>query len=181
MTRFDLSRFSEEVLTEEQLVSAAAAALQNLRPTSLQRTFESLRKWRTADARNAKRLPAEVLHDLEQTLPSLIGACPALLRYRKAARLANITGSTAQSIALICDARPVFNASRDVIEGMITLTTLTIAYEGEDEVTRSFEVHLTPEMLETLVEKAQQAQRKLSVLSESIGNWIPNGLAVFPE
>jgi len=80
-------------------------------------------------------------------------------------------------VELICDARPVFDKNRERVEGMLPMTTLKLVYEKQEEDMQVVEVLLSPEMLEELIAKANKAQQKLRVLSESINQWVPQGLA----
>lgn len=169
------------VLNDERFVGATVAALQNLQPERIPQTLRSLRQWRERDEGNAERFPDEALESLERKLPSLIRDYPAIVRYRKALWLSSATGNVATSFEVICDARPVFNERRDLIEGMIPLTTLKIAFEQQDEEISFLEVNLSQEMLTELIEKAQKAQQKLGVLRDCIDVWIPNGLAIVSE
>jgi hypothetical protein len=176
-----LNEILKAKLANDRFVNSASAALQNLRSGSVEQTIRSLREWRDTVPDNARLLPDNMLHSLDQNLRILIRPYPAMARQRKASRLASITGNVAETVALICDARPVFNESRDAIEGMVPLVTLRIAYERQDEDTEVFEVHLTPEMVVRLSEGLKTAQRKLKVLSHSIETWVPNGLAASSE
>ncbi len=171
-----LAQVVQEIVPDERLASSTVSTIENLRRETVDKAVRALRRWREARSENAVKFPEEALASLEGKLPRLIHACPALERYRKARRLAGITGSTAEGIEVICDLRPVFNENRDRVEGLIPITTLKVVYEGQDGESRSLEVLLSPEMLDTLVKKAQTAQHKLKVLGESASEWIPDGL-----
>lgn len=107
----------------------------------------------------------------------MIQEYPAVERYRKAQRLASITGFQVVGVEFVCDARPVFDKDRERIEGMLPVTTLKLVYEKQNEDIQVTEVLLSAAMLGELLEKANRAQQKLRVLSESINQWIPQGLA----
>jgi hypothetical protein len=151
--------------------------LENLNPESIDRTLRMMGHWREADHRNAERFPAESWGSLESKLRQLIQEYPAVGRYRKAQRLASITGNRVVGVELICDARPIFDKDRERVEGMLPTTTLKLVYEKQNEDIRVTEVLLSAEMLGELLEKANRAQQKLRVLSESINQWVPHGLA----
>jgi hypothetical protein len=165
---------------EERWVVAAAAAVENIRPERIDATLLALRRWRSAPG-NAERFPEQALQALEKKLPRLIRAYPSLTRYRKALRLRSVTGNKIESIELVCDARPVFNEGRTVVEGFIPLTTLKIAYQGQDENEYVLEAHLTGTMLDDLIKEAEKARRKLSVLDADIQARVPNGLVSFTD
>lgn len=171
-----LSDLVREVVDDDRRTSAVVGALHNVPSQRVDLVIQTIRQWREADDRNAERFPESALGALEEKLPRLIRDFAGLERYRKARRLASILGNTVEALELICDIRPVFNAQRDVVEGMIPLTTMKIIYEGQDEEIRVLEVQLSRDLLNELVEKAQMAQQKLDVLNRSITEWTPNGL-----
>jgi hypothetical protein len=175
-----LTKLVMGVIPDEASASAVVSTLYNVQPHRLGETIEILREWRGADQRNAGKFPDQALVALEAKLPRLIRDYPVLTRSRKARRLRSILGNRFRGIELICDARPVYNAVRDSIEGLVPLTTMKIVYEGQDEETREVEVTLTREAVNELAEKVQKAQRKLDILDHSIAEWIPDGLAI-PE
>jgi len=171
-----ISDVVREAINDDRQASAVVTALHNVPPSRVDQTIQTVRDWREANNKNAERFPEEALVSVEQNLRRLTRDFPALERCRKARRLGSILGNTAESLELICDLRPVFNAQRDLVEGMMPLTTMKIVYEGQDEEVRVLEVQLSRDMLTELVEKAQKAQQKLDVLNRSIAEWTPNGL-----
>ncbi len=166
-----------EVVANEGLASALARTLQNIPPDEVSGTLEILSRWRSRHPDNAKRVSDDAFQSLKVKLPRLVRSYPAIERYRKARRLATRIGPVVQRIELICDCRPVFDEARTHVEAMTPLTTLRIIYDDETETGRAFEVLLPTAELEDLISKATQAQRKLTVLRESIQQWIPDGLA----
>ena len=171
-----LSELVRQAVKEDRRTSAVLSALHNVPSERVQQVIQTIREWRERDDRNAELFPQEALARVEEKLPRLIRDFPALERCRKARRLASMLGNSAQALELICDIRPVFNAQRDLVEGMMPLTTMKIVYEAPDEETRVLEVQFSREMLNELVEKAQKAQQKLDVLNRSIADWTPSGL-----
>lgn len=165
------------VVDNESHASSVVAALYNLLPRRLEQIVETLGEWRRADPKNEETLSDEAFADLKAKLPRLIRDYPVLSRSRKTRRLRSILGNAVQGIEIICDARPVYNAARDSIEGLIPLTTMKIEYESQDEETHEVEVMLTREDVNELANKVKKAQQKLDVLDCSIEEWIPNGLA----
>ncbi len=172
-----LSQLVGSVVDDESCASAVVIALNNLRSQQLEQIFEALEKWRQADQQNAEVFSDETFADLKVKLSRLIKDYSALARFRKTRRLRSILGNTVEEIEIICDARPVYNDTRDLIEGLIPITTLKIEYEGQDEETHEVEVMLTRDGVNDLAKKVEKAQQKLDVLGESISQWIPNGLA----
>jgi hypothetical protein len=133
-------------------------------------------EWRNADETNAARFPDDAMAVIQENLTRLIRDYPALDRYRKARRMASVTGNRLRQIELICDARPVFDQDRQRIEGFVPLMTLKLVYETQAEDTDCIEVILSADMLEDLLEKGRKVQRKVSVLRDSLNQLIPDGL-----
>jgi hypothetical protein len=173
----ELTQVIRAALDNESYVSAVVSALYSLQPQRVEHTIDVLGAWRRADRRNTEKFPDEAFAELETKLRRLIREYPVLSRSRKARRLQSILGNAAEGFDLICDARPVYNANRDRIEGLVPLVTLKIVYEGQDEETRALEVTLTREFVNELADKVEKIQQKLAVLDRSIMEWIPNGLA----
>ncbi len=117
---------------------------------------------------------------LAKLLKLLIQPYPALERFRKAKRLAEVTGQQLETIEFICDLRPIFEESRKNIEGMMPYTRLHIVATGEDGLPKSFEVELTHQQIIDLAEKAEKAKSKLYSLRQSIKKWLPEGLPDLP-
>lgn len=173
----NLSQLVEGVVDNESRASSVVRALNNLQPRQLEQIVEALGEWRQAEQKNAEEFSDETFADLKEKLPRLIKDYPVLAHSRKTRRLRSILGNAVQGIELICDARPIYNTTRDSIEGLIPLTTLKIEYEGQDEETHEVEVMLFRDDVDELADKVKKAQQKLGVLDSSISKWIPNGLA----
>ncbi len=162
-------------IADDAGATAAFNALQNLRPDAPDQILETVQAWRRANERNTQRFPDELFAALKQTLPRLVREYPALSRMQKADRLRNMLGDELKGVAFICDARPVYNDSRDRIEGMIPLTTMKLVYERQNLATEEIEVTVTPDQLRNLISEAQKAEKKLGTLRESIAEWIQGG------
>jgi len=176
LDRARLAQVVHGILPDERLASGIVSTLESLRREKVDDAIRALRRWRDADGENAAKFPGEALSSLESRLPRLIEAYPAMERYRKARRLASMTGNVAESLEVICDLRPVFNEKRDRVEGIVPITTLRLEYERQGDETAVLEVVFSREMLDELVQKAQTAQQKLKVLSVCVSEWIPDGM-----
>jgi hypothetical protein len=117
---------------------------------------------------------------LSRMLPALVQPYPALARFRKAERLATLTGQQLESVELICDLRPVFDEERARLDGMMPYTRLRIVTTGADGLPNEFEAELTHQQVHDLADKASKAKDKLDVLRESVEQWVPGGLPVLP-
>lgn len=159
---------------------AVVGALQNLRPSMVQETLDVLERWRNVDSRNAARFPDEAYAAIRAALPRLVRPSVALDRYRKAERLRTLTGHQARSVEILCDARPIFDSARTMIEGFVTQITLKMVYETQTEETECLELVLDPDLLDELLSKADIAKKKLDVLRDSVRRWLPDGLAESP-
>jgi hypothetical protein len=160
---------------DETQGTAVFNAVQNLSPSGYEQVLTMLRAWRESSEERRQQLPDDVFAALEQKLPVLIRDYPALNRIKKADRLRIAIGNEFERVVFICDARPVYNENRDCIEGLIPLTTMKLVYERQNSETEEIEIVLTSEQLKDLVSKAKKAEQKLTVLSQSIEEWMPQG------
>jgi len=117
---------------------------------------------------------------LGEILPNLIQPYPAMARFEKAERLANLTGQELESMELICDLRPIFDEDRKQIEGMMPYTRLHIVATGADGLPKSFEAELTHQQVIDLRKKGEKAESKLAVLRKSVESWLPGRLPDLP-
>lgn len=172
LTEERLTEIVAEHIQDETQASAAASAIQNLRPNVLDQVLAMLGGWRESNQANADRFSNEAFAALQEKLPLLVREYPALSRMRKANRLRGVIGNDLEKVEFICDARPVFDTERERIEGLLALTTLKLVYERQNGVTEEVAILLTSEQLEDLTTKAQKAQKKIRVLEQSFAQWI---------
>ena len=170
-----LDQIVSEFVPDKTQASAIRTALVNLWRSRVDPLLRELEEWRTADPRNTERLSDHKYAAIKERLLQLIRDYPALKRFRKARRLITLTGSRVQEIEILCDIRPVFDEDRKKIEGMIPLTTLKMAYEGQDEESKVVEVLLSPEMLDKILSEAQKAKQKLTTLQNLVSELLPSG------
>ena len=120
--------------------------------------------------------PAQI-DDLRPRLTALFRQpIPALLRQRKAETLARLLPNPAESIEILCDIRPVFDESREHVQGLIPFTVLRIVTTNEDGLPVLHETHLSAQQLDDLASKADKASRKLRSLREFTRQHLPEGL-----
>ena len=168
-----LNRVVSEVIADSESADAVVSTLQSVFPGSVGENLETLKKWRQAVPNHAERFPEDSFEAIQEYLPKLIRPYPALERYRKARRLATFTGKQAIRIDLICDARPIFDADRDEIEGFISQMTLRIIHHDQAGQAGEYEVVLSPTQLAALIEQAEKARRKLGAVTALIEEWLP--------
>lgn len=176
LTEEELRQLAWDAIQDERGVSAFLGAFWSIRPGQIDEVIKTLRDWREADSKNMQRLPDAIFTVLQENLSRLIRNYPAWERFRKARRLASITGNKARRVELICDARPVFDQDRQQIEGFIPLTTLKLMYESQTEESGSVEVVLSVDVLEELLEKSKKAQEKVTLLRDFLSKLIPDGV-----
>jgi len=167
----------QKVIEDSNAAEAVWRILRNIGPSQVERMVTALEEGREEEGFPFDEAQLECL---KQILKDLIRPYPALARFRKAERLAKITGQQLETVELICDLRPIFDESRKNVEGMMPYTRLHIVATGEDELPKPFEVELTHQQVINLVEKAEKAKSKLEALRQSIETWLPDGLPDMP-
>lgn len=176
----ELTSLLQQNLPKETPVDSVRRVILNLELANLPRLFKFLR---TLCEEESEEFPLteEKIGKLEALLPKLLKPAPALARFRKAELLAKITGQPLEEIQLICDLRPVFDESREQIEGLLPYTRLKIVATGGNGFPSVFEVELSAQQVADLAEKAKKATTKLKCLRERINNkWLPNGIPDIP-
>jgi hypothetical protein len=167
------------LLPQDAPVASVRRVVLNLKSEDVERL---LKQFRSIQEDNAEDFPLSAgdLDNLNTLLPRLLKPIPALRRYRKAERLAKITGQPLEDVQLICDLRPVFDESRKNIEGLIPFTHFKIVATGGDGLPRVFETELTAEQVSDLAEQAKRAVAKLEVLREKADQWADFGMPNVP-
>jgi len=163
----------QKVVKDSNAAEAVRRIIINIGPPQVEQVVTLLE-----EKQKEKNFPFDQtqLERLKQILKNLIRPYPALARFQKAKRLANITGQQLETVELICDLRPIFDENRKNVEGMMPYTRLHIVATGEDGLPKPFEVELTHQQVIDLAEKAEKAKSKLDVLRRSIKKWLPGGL-----
>lgn len=106
-----------------------------------------------------------------ELLQRLSGPFLAIRRQAKAIRMAKASGHQLSEFKFVCDLRPIFTPdSRDSIDGVIPLTTLTMETVDASGETNRNEVVLSYRELQNLIDEATIAQGKLDKLIELAEN-----------
>jgi hypothetical protein len=163
------------ILRDETQGAAVFVTVWNLPEESLPKLISEISEWRNASEENGKDLPDAEFGSLRSQLKILVRDYPAVNRMQKAQRLMNVLGNEVKGIGFICDARPVYNKAHEEIEGLVPLTTFKIIYERQNLDTEEIEFVLTESGLDHLIEQANEAKKKLSVLSSRVNTWLPGG------
>lgn len=177
---FDPNSLLEAVrglIGDEGAAQSVRRVLRNLGPKDVRKLLDTLSKRRAEEDFPLDEGTLERLHKL---LPVLLQPYPALTRFEKAERLATLTGQQLESVELICDVRPIFDETRQQIEGMMPYTRLHIVATDADGLPKSFEAELTQQQVHDLAEKASKATVKLDVLRASVEKWMPGALPDLP-
>jgi hypothetical protein len=170
-----LAAIIRDVVRDENLSKAVQNGFLNLAPEHVEGVLSRLSERKEDDS-----FGKADLDKLRGVLPKLIQAYPALTRFAKAERLAKATGQRLESVELICDLRPIFDDSRQNIEGMMPYTRLSVTALGADGLPNSFEAELTWQQVHDLGEKAAKAEKKLAVMRKTVEDVLPGGLPELP-
>jgi hypothetical protein len=163
-----------ELVPDETQGEATFNAIQNLRPEAMEQLITVIGNWRNESDENRKLLSEAEYANIQACLPVLIRDYPALNRMQKAQRLMTVLGNEIKGIGFICDARPVYNQAHDEIEGIVPLTTFKIIYERQNLDTDEIEFVLSETDLDQMIEQANEAKKKLSVLKHRVSSWLPD-------
>lgn len=109
-------------------------------------------------------LAREEFDHVKARLLTLIQPYPGLNRQAKAERLSAATGLPLEKVDIICDLRPVFDESRERVEGIIPFTTLRVVCKGVDGLPVAIEAILTQQDVVQLAEASAAAKKKLTRL-----------------
>ena len=167
-----------EAIDDLNAAEALQRVLRAFTPSDIEQLIQGLEKQK---AREDFPFEQENFNRLKKALQELIKPYPGLVRYRKAERLAKVTGDELESVELICDLRPIFDENRVKIEGVIPYTRLRVITTGADGLPKSFEAELTRQEVDDLAEKANNAKQKLDILYRRVQDWLPGGLPDLPQ
>lgn len=117
---------------------------------------------RTRSALSAK-LDAGELDALCARLRKIVAPKRALLRQAKADKLASRTGAGFQELSITCDLRPIFDDGRELIEGLMPITTLRLVVERAG-IPHVVEATLSESELLAICSEAERAKRKIERL-----------------
>jgi hypothetical protein len=122
---------------------------------------QAMRKHEPAEGSDLSR---DQFEEAAKRLPAFIADAASMRRQWDAERVAAGTGLALEDVHLYCDARPVFNKSRTVIEGMVLLTNMKITATGLDGLPTGIEVRLSETQVQDLAKKAAEVEVKLKTL-----------------
>lgn len=75
-------------------------------------------------------------------------------------------GEPLEELTLVCDLRPVFDEDRQIVHGMVPLTSMRVVVSNPDGLPRTVEARLTEEQVIKLCKEAEKARKKLETLKK---------------
>ena len=109
------------------------------------------------------------VHDrrkLTERLRKLVAEPIGIAKQYKARDLVDAIGAELDSFRIICDIRPIFDRSRERIDGAIPLTVLRLDYSAPDGESAVLEVRVTEKQIGQFEEKISDAKLKLRMIKE---------------
>lgn len=114
----------------------------------------------------AESLDVQDRRKLIGRLRKLVSKPIGIAKQYKARELVDAIGAELDSFRIICDIRPVFDRSRQQIDGAIPLTILRLDYSKPDGESAVVEVRVTEKQIAQFEEKIADAKIKLRILKE---------------
>jgi hypothetical protein len=93
----------------------------------------------------------------------LVCESAGLAKQWKAERLSSQTGIEIDKVSILCDMRPIFDTSRQNIDGIVLISTMKIEFD-DSECSKSVEVRLTKSDLARLRDEATSALSKIEAI-----------------
>lgn len=170
-----LTQLAAETLSVPQAARAVANTIYSVHPDDTDRPVADITDWLQLNPTRAADVTTGRLEAVGERVRLLAQRYPALERRRKADHLAQLAGPRCDGADILCDLRPVFDAGREQIEGLMPLITLRLQVVQPNGDPSVYEVRLTEWMLGQLVEKAERAKQKVQVLAGRAGEWVADG------
>jgi hypothetical protein len=114
----------------------------------------------------AEGLDIQVRRKLTDRLRKLVAEPIGIAKQYKARKLVDAIGAELDSFRIICDIRPIFDQSRERIDGAIPLTVLRLDYSKPDGESAVVEVRVTEKQLAQFEEKIAAATLKLRIIKQ---------------
>jgi hypothetical protein len=146
------------------LADKIVRTLLNMGESDADRVVKTVDRWRGSTPDRGAFFTDEMFVCLEHNLETLAVKLPSVELLRKANNLLREVGNEFKGIAFFCDMRPVFDESRERVEGFVLLANMRLKYVSQDGERHACEVALTEDELKTVVKSAEKALAKLEVL-----------------
>lgn len=114
----------------------------------------------------AESLDVQDRQKLTDRLRKLVAEPIGIAKQYKARELVDVIGAELDSFRIICDIRPIFDRSRERIDGAIPLTLLRLDYSKPDGESAVVEVRVTEKQIAQFEDKIADAKLKLKMIKE---------------
>ncbi len=168
LTNDQLEELTKQIFEDDAVTEAVTRTIRNIPPEIKRDILAIVDRWRHVTPKRLERFPDRDFESLQRNLELLVQDYPGVALMRKAERLVRDTGNEFNDVLFICDLRPIFNEEHSRVEGFLAIVNLRLRYLSQNGDTDVFELALTEDELETLIEKAQKAIHKLSVLRDTV-------------
>lgn len=119
-----------------------------------------------AIAEKAESLSPQQRETLIARLRTLVAEPLGIAKQYKARGLVDAIGAELDSFRIICDIRPIFDRSRERIDGALPLATLRLDYTKPDGEMSVVEVRITEKHISQLEKSVIDAKLKMKVIKE---------------
>lgn len=164
-----LANYTSDAKTAHRLARLISAVDARLRGPGLriEDFIQAIRDWQGSDENpDGSLLSPEEIEELAKRMPLFLRPYDGMRRQAKAKRLSTSIGMQLEALEIICDLRPVFDEEKEVVEGIIPLTTLKVVCQGVDGLPVSIEAVMSEKAVASLAKNAAAAVQKLSRLRE---------------
>lgn len=118
----------------------------------------------------SESLEPEERKTLTERLRKLVAEPVGIAKQYKARELVDAIGSELDEFRIICDIRPIFDRSRERIDGAIPLAMLRLDYSKPDGESAVLEVRLTEKQITQFEAKIADAKLKLKMIKELLSS-----------
>jgi hypothetical protein len=156
-----------EHVPDEHQASSLASFIMNFSEVrrDLDTNAESLA--RDISSRLSEALTSQERTSITTRLPRMLSPKQGIERQAKVEAVVRSTGGHVDEFSLVSDLRPIFDESREKIEGFVPMTTLRIVVHRSDD-TECVEVRITEDDLNEMCAEAERAKRKLLALKRFV-------------
>jgi hypothetical protein len=169
LDRASLESLIREVIAnsdEARSVTSIIYRLANLLHDADMPVGEAMKELGETLVEKAETVEARDRQTLTDRIRALVADSVGLAKQYKARQLVDATGSELGAFQFLCDIRPIFDQSRERIEGAIPLAILRLEYLTPDRDTAVVEVRVTEKQLQEFADKTKTAMRKLALTKQ---------------
>lgn len=148
----------------EDLGKGVTKFVLNFDPTMVERVLHILQKLREAKPKAAEIFDEAKFEKIKNNLNRLVQGHSSIELIRKSQNLLRALGNEIESVTFICDLRPVFDKEHEKVEGLISVAGLKLGFKDQEDDENSIEFALSEGDLDYLMERCEDAKKKLAVL-----------------